>query len=264
MASLNRERAIARIEKRIIPVSEATPYVKVLLYGRNGKGKTRIAATAPKPLIIDVNEQGTSSVRNYPDAHVLNCSRWEDITYAYWYLRSGNHPFESAIIDTLTQAQKICMKHVLNEAEDRDPNRPASMPDRRAWGQMTELMKPIIFDFRNLPMHIVFVCQERVDRASDDEEESGEVQPRVVPDLSPSVRGDAMAAVGIMGRVYRRGVRIGKGRKERVEWETRMLVGDHEQYESKDRTGKLGYVIRKPSIPQMIEALNDSSNSEEE
>jgi hypothetical protein len=249
-----KRRAMATVKKRIIPVSEATPYVRALFYGRNGKGKTRLAASGPKTLIIDVNEEGTKSVRNYKDAYVYFVKKFEQLDWVYWYLKEGKHEYETVVIDTLTQAQKLAMKFVLGEAEDRDPNRPTGLPDRRAWGQMTELMRPVIFNYRNLPMHVVFVCQERIDRGSDEEEESGEVRPRIVPDLSPGLRADAMGAVEIMGRVYRRPVRRGKGKKETIVWQTRMLVGDHEDYETKDRTGQLGEVVRNPTMQMMIEA----------
>jgi len=254
-------REIARVKKRIIPLSEASPHCKILIYGRNGKGKTRIAASGPKTLLLDVNEEGTKSVREYP-GHAYKIKQFMQLDWVYWYLREGDHPYETVVIDTLTQAQKMCMRHVLGEAEDRDPNRPPSLPDRRAWGQMTELMRPVIFNYRNLPMHVVFVCQERVDRGSDEEEESGEVRPRIVPDLSPGLRADAMAAVEIMGRVYRRPVRRGKGKKATTIWETRMLVGDHEDYETKDRTGQLGYIVKRPTMKLMIEASGNHTEDE--
>jgi hypothetical protein len=251
VASANQRKGIKHVESHIEDVSESSPYVRILAYGRNGKEKTRFAATAPKPLILDVNEEGTSSVRNYPGVKVYKIKKWAQLTWAYWYLKEADHGFETVIIDTLTQAQKLCMTAVLKRAEDRDPNRPLKMPMQRDWGSMTEMMKPIIFDFRNLPMHVIFVCQERIDKPRDDDEDT---HVRIVPDLSPGVRGDAMSAVGIMGRMYKKPVRKGKGKKTRTVYESRMLVGDHEDYDTKDRTGQLGYIIRKPNVPDMIEA----------
>lgn len=259
MATL-KQRSIAAFEKGIIPVAEASPYCKVLLYGRNGKGKTRIAATGPHPLILDVNEEGTKSVRNYPDAYVRKITKWEQLTWAYWFLREGNHEYETVIIDTLTQAHKLCMAHVLDAAEDRDPNRPPNMPRRQDWGQATELMRPIIYNFRNLPMHVVFVCQERVDRP-EDESDSGDIAPLIVPDLPAGVRKDAMSAVEILGRVYRKKARIGEGRKEKIVWQSRMLVGDHDLYETKDRTGRLGYILREPHMQMLIDASDTENHS---
>lgn len=265
---VNQGKAIKRFEKGIIPVSESVPYVRVLWYGRNGRGKTRLACSTGiagvKTLILDVNEEGTQSVKRYPNCFVRPIKRWEEFVWAYWYLKTGNHDYGAVVIDTVTQVQKICMRQILNEAEDRDPNRPPNAPERRQWLQMTETLRPFIYDFRNLPMHVIFVCQERLDRGSDDEDEDSEIRARYVPDLSPGLRGDAMAAVGVMGRVYRRPRRVGKGKKERVVWETRALVGDHDDYETKDRTGQLGRIVRNPTMAQVIEAWEANPPEEDE
>lgn len=248
----NTELGVKKFAKGIIPVSEASPYARVLVYGRNGKGKTRFAASSGlKTLIIDVNEEGTKSIRSYPNVDVRPIKTWEEFVWAYWYLRAGNHDYQCVVIDTLTQVQIICMKQILNEAEDRDPNRPPNTPERRQWLATTETMRPFIYNFRNLPMHVVFVCQERVDS---NEDEEGEVTTRYVPALSPGLRGDAMSAVDFMGRIYRRPVRKGKGKKETRTWEPRMLVGDHDDYETKDRSGSLGYIVANPTMEKFINA----------
>lgn len=259
MADAKRRKAIKEVRGRIVPVSEAEPWIRIMAYGRNGSGKTRFAATGPKPLIIDVNEKGTKSVRRYKGAEVFPARSWEDITYAYWFLKSSRHEYETVVIDTLTNMQHMCMAHVLGEAEDRDPNRPPSMPDRRAWGHLAELMKPLILNFRNLPMHVAFTAQER----TIGEEEEGTLE--YVPDLSPGSRGVAMGAVDIIGRTYQKEVRTvkkeGERRKEIKTWESRMLVGPHDEYTTKDRTGALGRIIRKPTMQQIIDA---AASSEEE
>lgn len=240
-------------------MEEAEPYLRVLLYGRNKQGKTRTAAMAPNPLIVDVNERGTRSVRNYKGAKVFRVNKWEDITWVYWMLREGDHPYETVIIDTVTAMQVLCMRHVLGTQEDRDPNREVSMPDRRSWGKLGELMKPIFLDFRNLPMHVVFVAQERV------YEDEDSMTTEHVPDLSPSVRGVLTGAVDIIGRVYQAQVRVASKskKKEEKKWETRMLVGPHEEYITGDRTGVLGRIVRQPSVNKMIE-LGAFVASEEE
>lgn len=257
--AVSKTKGIARMKKKIVHVRDANLQCKVLVYGRNGHGKTRFAASGPNTIILDVNEKGTRSVRTY-DAHLMPIESWEELTFAYWMLKEGDHDFKTVVIDTLTQAQHMCMRHILKEAEDRDPNRPASMPRRQDWGQLGELMKPLMLNFRNLPMNVVFVCQERVDKGSDEDDEATN---RRVPDLSPSVRGVAMGSVEVMGRIYKRKVRsVDKSKKkETVKWQTRMLVGPHEDYETKDRTGKLGTIIVEPTMQDII---NASFNMEEE
>lgn len=248
----NRGAEIARIKKRIVPVSEAEEHVKLLLYGRNGQGKTRIACTAPKPLVLDCNEKGTKSVRKYPDVEVLHCKKWADVVFAYWMLREGDHPYESVVVDTLTGMQGLCIKQILKEAEDRDPTKDPKVMNQREWGKLAELMKEQLLNFRNLPLHVVFTAQQRI--IDDPDTEAREI----VPDLSPGGRGPATACVEIIGHVYQKEVRgVSKRTKREVStWETRLLVGPHEEYITKDRTGALPRIMRNPTVLQMIEASN--------
>src|SRR3954471_3636177 len=74
-------------------VDDVEDPVKILVYARNGVGKTRFAGTAPKPLIIDIDEKGTRSIRG-SGAKVRRISTWEDVGYAYWFLRLAKHPYQ--------------------------------------------------------------------------------------------------------------------------------------------------------------------------
>lgn len=256
----NRKKAIQAVKDRIVPVSDASPYVRALLFGRTGQGKTRIAATGAKGpkhkcLIVDINEEGTTSVSEYPYTDVFHVRKWEEIFWVYWFLREGDHYYKSVVLDTMTNLQIMCMKHVLREADDRDPNRDPKTASQREWGKMAEYLMPVILDFRNLPMHVIFTAQQRND---DVELDDGTVTREIVPDLSPKPRGFLLAAVEICGYVYQREVRstVGKGKNKREvkKHETRMLVAPHEKYPTKDRTYELGRVVRDPTLDLMIEA----------
>ena len=246
----SRASRIADVRSRIIPVKQATPHVKVLLYGKNGKGKTRTAATAPRPLLIDINEKGTKSIRNYPDVEVFPAATWEDIHYAYWFLRSGEHEYESVVIDTITMMQDVCLKQVLREAEDRDPAKDPAVASQRDWGKLAQLMKTQLLQFRNLPLHLVLVAQER----SVDNEE-GETER--VPDLSPGSRATATACVDFIGHIRTKEVRAvnKKTKRETKKWRTLMLIGPLETYLTKDRSGNLERIVADPTVPKIIDAV---------
>jgi hypothetical protein len=236
---------IESVKKRIVHVSEGAPHTRILVFGPNKKGKTRFAATGPKVLIVDINEKGTRSVRGY-EAHVFHAESWADVVYAYWFLKSGEHEFETVVIDTATQMQHACMKQVLKEAEDRDPYKDPHTPSQREWLKVAELMKPMILNFRNLPMHCIFLAQER---SVDNEEGENER----VPDLSPGSRGTLMASVDVIGRVFQKEVRVVKNGKEAKRWDTFMLVGPHDTYPTGNRMG-LPRIIRNPTVQTFIEA----------
>lgn len=252
------------VEDRILDIADASPYLRILVFAKNKKGKTRFAASAPKVLIIDVNEEGTRSARkDYPNAKVFRVSRWEDIAAIFWYLKRGNHDFESVAIDTLSAMQSLCITYILKQEADKDTSRDDTKMTKRDWGTLAELMKREILRFRNLPMHVIFTAQET---SSGDADEGEDVT--VHPKLSPGSRGEAMGAVDIIGRLYRvktkKKVGKGKNRRVKVEWETRMLVGDHDVYETGSREYPIGPVIRNPTVPALITAAFGDDEEEEE
>jgi energy-coupling factor transporter ATP-binding protein EcfA2 len=254
----SKESAIASVRKRIVPVADASPYARVLLYGPNGSGKTRIAASGPAHLIIDANEEGTRSVRSYPGVEVFPAKTWEDLVWAYWFLRSGEHEYQSFSIDTLTNMQAACLVHVLKEGVDRDPIKDPAMPQGKDYQKVNTLMKKFLIWYRNLPMHCTFIAQEK----QVDTEEGLETMH--VPDLSPGARGTAMSCVDFMGHVRQREVRAvnKKTKKEVKRWKTVMLIGPDDQYVTKDRSNMLGRFVVEPTMPQIIEAAKSLPDEE--
>lgn len=252
MARKKRKRKLksSQVASRIKPVGEANPHVKILVYGRNGKGKTRFAASAPNVLIADVNERGTRSARSYKGAKVFPIDNWFDLPALYWYLKKGDHPYESVAIDTLTALQALCMEQVLYEGYERDSTRDPKTPTQRDWGKTANLMKEEILKFRNLPMNVIFTAQERI---TGDPEEG---EPTLITaDLPNGARGPALGAVEVIGRMYKKPLKA-KG-KRLNKWEFRMLVGDHEEFDTKDRTFSLGRILREPTVPKIIKASVD-------
>src|SRR5262245_38984839 len=73
---------ISRAKEKIAPASDFD-YLRLLVYGQNGKGKTRFGASGPNVLLIDCNEKGSLSIRHYP-AQVFRVETWTDIDLAYW------------------------------------------------------------------------------------------------------------------------------------------------------------------------------------
>jgi hypothetical protein len=219
-------------QRKIKSVSESFQHLKLLAYGANGKGKTRLGASGPRGvLIVDCNEKGSLGVRKFEDVDIFPLDVWSDIDLAYWFLHGGNHEYETVVVDTVTSLAALCMKFVLGDEASRDPTRDPAMPDKRHWGKVGELMKTQILQFRNLPMHVVFLAQERRGFTDDDDE-----APEVFPDVSPGIRTILTASVDIIGRMYvREVVSKAKGeKKSSVEY--RMQIGPSERYVTKDRS----------------------------
>lgn len=242
-----RELLVAKAQKKIKPASKAKGPLRMIVYGRNGKGKTHfIGSSNLRTLIVDCNEQGVESVADRPNVDVYELSTWEEVDWVYWYLRNGDHPYEVIAIDTITMLANICMKWILHD-EARETMRDPMMPDRRHWGKLAQLMMNTIINWRNLPYHIIISAQERT--TTTDDEDTGGTIIEVHPEISPAPRSTLLSAVGTIGRIYVKEVE--KEGKKSLEW--RMLVGPHEKYVSKTRIKGLPRIIRNPNLGKILE-----------
>jgi len=251
-SSRTRSEVTARVRARIHPASELPQNQNFLLYGDSGTGKTRLASTAPRVLVIDVNDKGQDSVRRDINPDFIQVEYWREINDIYWFLQEGDHKYESVAIDTVSNLQNICMDFVLGDEAARDASRDPDMPSRQAWGKVGKLMRTQIINFRNLPINVIFVAQLRAKQVGDEDEDSGDIL--YGPEVSPSIEKSLKAAVGTIGYLTKREVviRNKKTKTARKEIRRRLLLGDSERYVSKDRNGVFPPHIDAPDLADML------------
>jgi len=218
------------IQDKILPVGEIPGHLSVLAWGRSGTGKTTLAGDFPKPLLlIDVREQGTGGLINTPGIDIFPLETWEELQELYWYLSAGEHPYKTVVIDTVTQLQDIAMEKVLrDEGKTID-----SLITQSNWGAMAKVMKSWMLSFRDLPLHTVFLAQDRV---NDVDGFTDQMVPEVGPRLSPSVAGMLNAAVKVICQTFiQEDVRRGKDNRVHRVITYRLRVGPHPLYLTKVR-----------------------------
>jgi phage nucleotide-binding protein len=178
---------------------DSEEFIKALFYGPNGTGKTTVSGTFPGPrLILDINERGTRALAGTQDSRKRFVDTFDMFQMAYWFLKSGNHPFKTVVLDNVTTLQELAMKFVMGKEADFDASKDMDMPTKRDWGGLSQIMKRWLIDFRNLPMNVVFIAQEK--KTNDDDLDSDEVS--VFPQVSGSVKAILGAAVDVIGRTY--------------------------------------------------------------
>lgn len=245
-----------RVAKRIKPASKLPKRFRALFYGRSGAGKTRLVSSAEDVLVLDINEEGTDSVRNDYDPHVYPVKFWQEINDVYWYLQSGEHPYKTVAIDGLTGMQDLCMKFVLGDEAARDASRDPDMPSRAVWLKMSELMKTQITNYRNLPMHVLFTALERKKATGDEDDEDLEIFTG--PALSPAVASAAERAVGMIGYLSKQQVlaprREGEKKRRRIT-RTRLTVDGTDKYLVKDRYHVGSPYVDGPNVSKLIEMI---------
>lgn len=223
----------SRLIDRITPVGKVRMEMNALFYGRSGTGKTTLACSFPKPLLIlDINESGTSSVANLDDVFVLSIQEWDDFESIYWYIKKNSKKYKTIVIDTVTRLQDLALIKVMYEAGKDPEEDPITQPD---WGAAFKLMKSWIIKFRDLEPNIVFTAQDRITESKYDEDQ---ITPEVGPMLTPAVAKALNAAVNIIGQTFIHGqtVTTDKGLATKVTY--RLRLGPDEFYLTKVRQPK--------------------------
>ena len=147
--------------------------ISTVIHGAWGTGKSWLADTAPGPRLVLDAEGGyfdtlSPKVQWDPstpppggldkDTTVLvDITDWDTVRKVMTHLLNGNHPFESVIVDSFTEMQKIL--------KDRIGKGPDALFDQQAWGKLLAHMELFVRQLRDLtrpsatkPVNVVVVC----------------------------------------------------------------------------------------------------------
>jgi len=229
--------------------------VTALFWGRTGTGKTTLIGTFPKPLLIlDMREEGTDSILDLgEEVKVLNVNKWIEIEQVYWYLKEGNHPFKTVALDTVSQAQNMCLSDVM----EKGGKKPGELVSRGVWGTIANNMKYWLLEYRDLPMNVVFTAHDRVNEVEEVEEDE-QIVPEVGPQVIPSVAKTLTGAVKIIGHTFIKEVTKKTDDGLEVSEEYRLRISPHPVYQSRIRKPKDAYApdsIKDPSYDKLVKIM---------
>lgn len=126
--------------------------IKMAIYGPPGVGKTVLGATAPRPIIIDA-ERGTLSIADQ-DLDLIEISTFDDLEEAYDFLctKKAKKKYDTCVIDSGSEVAEYVLADLKKSMKD----------GRQAYMALGERALEIFRMFRDLDMHVVFICKAKI------------------------------------------------------------------------------------------------------
>lgn len=168
---------------------EKSKYPNVLIYGKSGIGKTPLAATAPKPIFIDIDD-GILSISHLklPCFEVRTMEGLEEV-YEKLSSKWGKKNFETIVLDSGFELVDIVLQDLKNELLQIEKEEKKKQDKRQAYMKVAEQTKFWIRKFRDLKYNFIMTSYEEENDSDDQLNVSfpGKVLPREIPGLFDQV-----------------------------------------------------------------------------
>lgn len=195
------------ISDRIHDVADVVRHRTFVIYGRSGTGKTTLAGSFPKPmLLLDVKDDGTDSIQDVKGVKVFDVTSFEDFELAFYHIERNAKKYKTIVIDTVSQVQQLAIKELMDNKtmKGRTAGDWGSMK-KRDWGDVSALMKEWLINYRDLAslgLQVVFIAQDRSFNFDEEADDEQSVIPEIGPALMPSVMRVLNAAVQMIGNTF--------------------------------------------------------------
>lgn len=248
------------IADRIKKPSPSIGHVAVTIYGKGGVGKTTLLGSMPgKGLVLDIPtiEGGTMVLHEHANhIDIIPCTDWADFDDVYNYIKKNPDTYKWLAIDSITAAAKLAKRKAVSERDLASDPAQVTMQD---WGKIGNLMEELFYRYRQLPVHLIFIAQEKP-RETD-------MGIEYQPDISPAALGALIPSMFLVGRLFTREVdneddSEGAPAKVTERW---LRVGPHGNSLTKSRTlpsRPLPAIIRRPDLRNILRWILGAKDAE--
>lgn len=241
---------------RFRTIQETVKFLKLLIYGKSGAGKTNFALSAvlcPEmcPVLVLEAEGGLKTVAKgiFADGKkikfasdkvkVIRIKKWSKFNEVYDYLRDKKNPYKTVVLDSITEYQDLNLKHLIRVSRKTKPDKDEDVADLRDYGKSTIQIKKLVRYFRDLDMNVIFVALSKTTT----DESTGIPSQDIC--LTRRLSEEVPALLDKVGflRVTKDGVR-------------RLVFRESEKYMAKDRGGELGDYIDNPTVQKILSLMS--------
>lgn len=156
-----------KTSERLRKLSETPWYVKMLIYGRSGAGKTYLACTAEKPLVV-LSEYNVSIPtllalhrETGADPDIFEVTSWNDYMDAYKYAAANLSKYKTIVIDGITDLNYRVMREILDTGIAHKAEHDQDILEIGEYNKLHQRTMYAVKLFRDLPIDVVFTALEQ-------------------------------------------------------------------------------------------------------
>ena len=174
------------------PVKDRTVFVKALIYGQAGAGKTRFCADSPNPLWFDF-ESSTETLRHWPDYEHLPVKKPRDVDELRKDVESAvkDTSIDTIVIDTITTSLDYYLRQRMDAVAGKRDKYSLYEADYK---YATQVYTDLFGFLQDQPINVLIIGHERIFRDT----ESGRVTG-IVPDITPRLQQAVTRLVNVVG-----------------------------------------------------------------
>lgn len=206
--------------------------IKALVYGMSGAGKTTLAGTLDRPLVLSA-ESGLLALAG-KDIDFIEIGSIDDLRSAYDFVMKSD--YKHVVLDSISEIAEV----VLSEAKK------ASKDPRQAYGAMADQVTDLIRAFRDIPgRDVIFIA--KAEKATD---EAGRML------YSPSMPGQKVGQN--MAYFFDLVLALRVEKNEENEIVRALLCNTDGLWSAKDRSGKLD-LWERPNLKSIFAKIKGES-----
>lgn len=231
---------MADILDRAQPLDDEFPYIKLLLHGDAGAGKTHFSSFAPNPVWMDW-ERSSETLRTIPEKSGTPIFRPKSFAEVREFTRAAPKKYETLVLDTMTTAQIFYMREYMKNAVANSQGRRTNVFDtyqgdyRIATAELTDWF----LELQEMPMHVICIAHSNYVLNDDG------VLVKIEPQLTMRVRKNLEAFINVIGYLERKSSITGAAERKLYVNPTGIIV-------AKNRLGIQETSIKDPSFESLF------------